>query len=164
MKTPQVDLRYAEPSDVSLLKEWLVDAESKHWLTLTTAQEIECTASGWMGMVPYGAVLTATIQGKPCGMGILFLMPYKKIAHHAQAQLIVAPKWRRQGVGASLIKNLKNLGKKYFNLQLVHIELVEGHPFVRCLLQEGFVISLEQEKFFKFGKKYRARLVYEVTL
>ncbi|MFS8563575.1 MAG: GNAT family N-acetyltransferase [Rhabdochlamydiaceae bacterium] len=76
-------------------------------------------------------------------------MPYKKVAHHCLAKVIVDPKWQRQGIGSSLVRNLKHLAKNYFRLEMMDIEVFEGNPLIELLQKEGFHEVFRQEKFVK---------------
>jgi ribosomal protein S18 acetylase RimI-like enzyme len=97
-------------------------------------------------------------------MATLFLMPYRKISHHALFKVVVDPKFQRQGIGSSLLKNLKHLAKNYFRLELIHIEVFEGNPLISVLKKSGFHEFARQENYFKDGGQYYARLLYEVFL
>ena len=58
------------------------------------------------------ASLTATINHVPCGIGTLFLMPYKKVAHHCLFKLIVDPHWQRKGNWQCHWSKISNIWQK----------------------------------------------------
>ncbi len=97
-------------------------------------------------------------------MGTLFLMPYRKLAHHCLIKIIVAPKWQRQGIGSSLLKNLKHLAKTQFRQELVHMEVFEGNPMIELLKKFDFHEFARQEKFVKENGIYYTRILLESYL
>src|SRR3990167_3604266 len=115
----QVDLRYTQLTDGADLKKWLLDPQINRWFPVSSEKEIEDGAHVWASFSRYSCSLTATLDGVPCGVGTLFLMPYKKVAHHCLFKLIVDPLHQRHGIGFSILKNLKNLAKNYFRLEMI---------------------------------------------
>lgn len=162
----EVDIRYTILTDAPFLKQWLTLPEVKHWFPVESEKEIDDAVQCWIGFCRYSASLTATLdEGKTiCAIGTLFLMPYRKVAHHCLFKMVVDPKYQRQGIGASLLKNLKHLAKNYFRLELMHIEVFDKNPFVHLLEQAGFRLCARQEKFVKEDGTYLARLLYEAHL
>ncbi len=91
-------------------------------------------------------------------------MPYRKVAHHCLFKLVVDPRYQRQGIGRSLLKNLKHLAKTYFHLEFMHIEVFEGNPFIHLLKEFHFQEFARQDRFVKDAGKYSARILYESFL
>lgn len=160
----EIDIRYTQLSDAPFLKNWLLDPSVNHWMPMHLEKEIEDTVQGWIGFSKYHCSLTATIKEEPCGIGTLFLMPYRKVAHHCLFKIVVAPQFQRRGVGTSLVKNLKNLAKNYFRLEHVHIEVFGGNPIISLLKAQGFHEIARQEKFVKENNTYLPRIIYQSTL
>lgn len=162
----EFDIRYTILTDAPFLKQWLILPEVKHWFPVENEKEIDDAVQCWIGFCRYSASLTATLdEGKTiCAIGTLFLMPYRKVAHHCLFKMVVDPKYQRQGIGTSLLKNLKHLAKNYFRLELMHIEVFGGNPFIHLLEQAGFRLCARQEKFVKEDGTYLPRLLYEVYL
>jgi putative acetyltransferase len=158
------DIRYTHHQDAPYLRDWLLLPEVQRWFPVAEDKEIEDAAQCWVGFSRYNSSLTATIGEVPCGMGTLFLMPYRKVAHHALFKLVVDPKHQRQGIGRSLLKNLKHLAKTYFHLELIHIEVFEGNPFIHLLEECNFQEFARQDKFVKEGESYLARILYQSYL
>lgn len=158
------DIRYSVMEDGEYLKKWLKDPNVLRWLPPSEGKELEDAAQCWIGFSKYLASLTAVVNDVPCGIGTLFLMPYRKVAHHCLFKIVVDPKYQRKGIGTSLVKNLKNLAKTRFKLEFMHIEVFEGNPIIPLLQAQDFVISARQEKFVKDGDKYMARVVMEANL
>lgn len=165
-EVPGFDIRYTYLSDAPFLRKWLHFPEVQHWFPVEEEKEIEDSVQCWIGFSRYSSSITATLdKGQTiCGMGTLFLMPYRKVAHHCLFKMIVDPQYQRQGIGSSILKNLKHLAKNYFRLELMHIEVFEGNPFIHLLEKYDFHEFARQEKFVKDSDKYYARILYESYL
>lgn len=158
------DIRYTYITDITYLRQWLKTPGMLHWFPMSTEKELEDAIQCWIGFCRWSASLTATINHVPCGIGTLFLMPYKKVAHHCLFKMIVDPQFQRQGIGTSLLKNLKHLAKNYFHLEMMNIELFEGNPILDLLKKHDFYEVVVQDKFVKEEGKYRKRIVMETKL
>lgn len=161
---PHFDIRYTHTNDLAFLREWVSQSDVLQWFPMSEEKEIEDALQCWIGFSRYSCSLTAVADGVPCGIGTLFLMPYRKVAHQCLFKVVVDPKYQRKGIGSALIKNLKHLAKNYFRLDLIHIEVFEGNPLIPLLLKNGFVEFARQEKFVKENGKYRARILLEASL
>ena len=158
------DFRYTQLTDAPYLSEWVSQEGNLHWFPFVPGKEMDDALACWIGFSKYSCSLTATIDGVPCGIGTLFLMPYRKVAHHCLFKLIVDKKYRNQGIGTSIVKNLKNLAKNYFRQELMHIEVFEGNPLISILLKQGFKEFARQERFIKENGKYYGRVLLECFL
>jgi RimJ/RimL family protein N-acetyltransferase len=161
---PGLDIRYTYVTDTPYLRQWLEVPDVQKWFPVSEEQEIADCVQCWIGFSRYSSSLTATLNGVPCGIGTLFLMPYRKVAHHCIFKLIVDPKHQGKGIGTALLKNLKHLAKNYFHLELIHIEVFEGNPVIHLLLKHGFQEFTRQEKFMKDKEGYHARILFESYL
>src|ERR1700722_8505672 len=161
---PELDIRYTYVTDTPYLRDWLHNPEVQTWFPVSEEKEIEDAIQCWMGFSRYSSSLTATLSGVPCGIGTLFLMPYRKVAHHCIFKLVVDPKHQHKGIGTSLLKNLKHLAKNYFHLDLIHIEVFEGNPFIHLLKKFDFHEFARQERFIKDKEGYKARILFECFL
>jgi putative acetyltransferase len=159
-----LDIRYTYVTDTPYLRQWLENPEVQKWFPVSEEKEITDCVQCWIGFSRYSSSITATINGVPCGIATLFLMPYRKVAHHCLFKLIVDPKFQRQGIGTALLKNLKHLAKNYFRLELMHIEVFEGNPFIHLLQAQDFKEFCRQEKFVKDSSGYHARVLFESYL
>lgn len=159
-----LDIRYTYVTDTPYLREWLENPDVQKWFPVSEEKEIVDCVQCWIGFSRYSSSITATMNGVPCGIATLFLMPYRKVAHHCLFKLIVDPKFQGKGIGTSLLKNLKHLAKNYFHLELMHIEVFEGNPFIHLLLGQGFQEFCRQEKFVKDDSGYHARVLFESYL
>ncbi len=158
------DIRFTIAEDLPYLREWLMEPEMLHWFPMSPGKEMEESALGWIGFARFNASLTAMVKDEPCAMGTLFLMPYRKVAHECLIKMIVAPKWQRRGIGASLLKNLMNLARTRFGLEICYLELVEGNPLEKIAKSLGFTLAAKQEMYFKENGRYFARLLYDCDL
>lgn len=161
-----LDIRYSYLTDAPILRQWLQVPEVQRWFPVGEDKEIEDAVQCWIGFSRFSSSITATLdKGQtPCGIGTLFLMPYRKVAHHCLFKMVVDPKYQRQGVGTSLLKNLKHLAKNYFRLEIMHIEVFEGNPFISLLHKFDFHEFARQEKFVKDKGSYYTRILYESYL
>ena len=164
-ESSEFDIRYSVKEDVALLKQWLQDEEMMRWYPLSSAQDAEIMTTNWIGFAKFQASLTATYSGQPVGMVVLFLMPYRKVAHHSMMYLAVDPAMQRKGIGTALIRNANHLAVTQFHLEAVHVELYDGCPAIQALKKEGYREIVRQEKAVKEGaNSYRARLIFECLL
>ncbi len=161
---PGFDIRYTQLSDTPYLRKWMKNEAVLKWFPMTAEQDVENAIQCWMGFVRWNASLTATIDQVPCGLATLFLMPYKKVAHHALLKIVVDPEKQRKGVGYALIKNLKHLAKEYFHLEMLVAEIFEGNPLFFLLKKSNFHELFRQKKYVKEGKVYKDKICLEVLL
>jgi putative acetyltransferase len=134
------DIRWSELEDLPSLEKWIPDEKACNPFPFGMEERSEALKN-WIGFSRYKASLTATIGGVPCAIGTLFLMPYKKVSHHCSFYLIVAPEFRKQGIGFSMVRNLIHLAKTRFKLELIHAELFD------CALRH----TLDKLKFEEFA-------------
>lgn len=161
---PGYDLRYTYMTDAPFLKEWLSEENMLHWFPMSTEKEVEDAIACWIGFCRFSCSLTATLNGVPVGMGTLFLMPYRKVAHHCIFKMIVSKKHQHSGIGTSILKNLKHLAKQYFKLELMHIEVFEGNPIISLLHKADFKEFARQSHYVKEGDHYFSRVLLECNL
>ncbi len=164
VESDDYDIRYTIPEDENALKAMMAEEDNNTWLPIDREKGVELFSKNWIFFSRYKCSLTCLYKGEICGMGILFLMPYKKTAHFSMLYFVVPKRFQRQGIGTSLLKNLKHLGKDYFRLESIHIEVYEGCPAIPLLEEQGFKEIIRQEKFVLLDDGYKARIVYEVNL
>lgn len=162
--TDAFDIRYSTPDDMQVLREWLKTKGMLHWYPPCDDNEIENFIRIWIGFSRYQASLTAMVKKKAVGMGVLYLMPYRKVAHHAMFQLIVSPEYQNQGIGYSLVRNLKHLAKNQFRLESIHAEILDYSKIISLLEKLDFKEFAKQEKYVKEKGKYYPRILMECEL
>ena len=158
------DIRFSNINDLGYLQKWLKVEGMLHWFPPSDEGELENFANIWMSFSRYHASLTAIHKNVPVGIGTLYLMPYRKVAHQCMFQIIVDPSYQRQGIGRSLIKNLKHLAKNRFHLELMHVEILDENPIIPLLKSLDFTEFARQEKFVKENGAYYPRILMECDL
>ena|SRR3990167_2695557 len=158
-KQTNVDIRYTRPMDVSYLREWLQTPLVMEHFPMSDAQEVATASDCWLSYCRYQSSLTATDNQVPCGIATLFLCPYQKIRHHCSFRICVDPNRWREGIGESLIKNIRHLAKEYFHLEEVHLEIYgEQSPILFLLQKFGFQEFARQEHYLKTPNGYLPRI------
>lgn len=158
------DIRYTYVTDITYLRQWVSQPEVLKWFPMESEKEIEDAIQCWIGFSRWSSSLTVTVNHVPCAIGTLFLMPYKKVAHHCISKMIVDPKWQRKGMGRSLLRNMKHLAKNYFHLEMLDMEIFEGNPIESLLLQEGFTKVFSQADFVNGEGGKKGRIMMEAIL
>ncbi len=146
--------------DLSSMQEWFKDPAACEAYPFNPTEKEEALKN-WVGFSKYKASLTGMLNEVPCAVGTLFLMPYKKVAHHCSFYLIVDPAHRRKGIGTAMIRNLLHLAKTRFRLESVHAEVYEPSALYPLLIKLGFEEFVRQENFMKINGQGRARLLLE---
>lgn len=164
IESSEYDVRYSNMTDMPYLRSWLSDPKIMQWYPPSDERELENFVQVWMGFCRFSASLTATFEKMPIAMGTLFLMPYRKVAHHCMFQLIVDPNFQKKGIGFSLLKNLKHLAKSYFRLEIMHTEVFESCPICFLFQKSNFRQFGRQENYVKENGKYLARLLWDCEL
>jgi putative acetyltransferase len=157
---PGFDIRYTTADDLPYLQEWFKDPSACDDYPFNILEKDEALKN-WIGFAKFKASLTGTIDGVPYAIGTLFLMPYRKVAHHCSFYLMVDPQHRRKGIGTSMVKNLLHLAKTRFHLESVHVEIYEPSALLPVLLKLNFEPFVRQENFVKVNDCSRARLQLE---
>ena len=164
-ENPSIDIRYTRALDSPYLKKWLTSPEVYPFIAPTNEEEMARAINMWMFFCRLQSSLTATDGHAPCGMATLYLFPYKKVKHHSPFKICVDPAKWHQGVGGSLIKNLKHLAKNYFKLEAIHTEVYGDNPLIEVLKKADFKEFMHQKNYVKKEGKYLSRtaLIYEFT-
>ena len=157
---PGFDIRYSTLEDLPYLQQWFQDDTACGDYPFGPVEKEEALKN-WMGFAKYKASLTGTMDDLPCAIGTLFLMPYRKVAHHCSFYLIVDPTHRRKGIGASMLRNLLHLAKDRFRLESVHVETFEPSALLPLLQKLNFELFARQENFVRYDGCSKARLLLE---
>jgi len=161
---PNYDLRYSQLDDAQFLKTWLLNPEVGKWFPQTEEKDLDLFIKNWVGFSRFKASLTAIYKGTPIAVGTLFLMPYRKVAHMAMLNFVVAPEYQSKGVGRSLIKNLRHLAKTRFRLETLFVELYGGCKAIDFLKKVGFNEVASQADFARMDGTSHARHILEVSV
>lgn len=154
------DIRYTTLEDLAYLQKWF-EAPSACDDFPFGMKEKEDSLKNWIGFSKYKASLTGLVDNVPVAIGTLFLMPYRKVAHHCSFYLIVDPNYRRKGIGTTMVRNLLHLAKTRFRLESVHVEIYEPSALLSILQKNGFEQQIRQENYAKINGCPKARLVLE---
>ena len=157
---PGFDIRFSEEKDLAALKKWFSYEGACDDFPFGE-EEKEEALKNWIGFSKFQASLTGVLNDEPCAVGTLFLMPYRKVAHHCSFYLMVDPNLRRQGIGTAMIRNLLNLAKTRFRLESVHVEIYEPNPILLLLNQLEFQVFARQENFVHLNSCPRTRVLLE---
>ena len=159
----KLNIRYTLEEDGLLLKEWL--PPELRYFPIGEGSELDVAVNNWIGFAKYKCSLTVEMDGKPCAIGTLFLMPYRKVAHHSMFYMIVNKTERERGVGYLLLQNLAHLAKNYFRLEMLHCEVFDGCKLVSLLEKAGFEQMAAQPHFVNNGGgDYQTRILYNKIL
>lgn len=161
---PGLELRYTILEDAVPLKEWLLDPEILPAFPMADLPEIEDSVKHWIGFSKYKSSLTATLNGKACGIATLCLMPYRKLAHQCLLSIIVSPKETGKGIGTILINNLLHLAKEYFGIQVIYLEVYDGNRAVSLYHRFGFREIGYQKHFMKENGDFVGKIIMERIL
>jgi RimJ/RimL family protein N-acetyltransferase len=159
-----LEIRYSELSDGKFLLRWMENEEVSRWYPPTGEKEIQPFVSNWIGFSKFHSSLTVLSNNQICGIGTLFLMPYRKVAHQCMLYMIVDPLFSENGIGDSLLKNMINLAKNYFKLEIIVAEVFEGSILIKLLEKYGFTIFAKQEGYIKENDKYLNKILYQLFL
>ncbi len=161
MDVPGYDIRFSENEDLGYLTFWFSEPSSCDDFPFTFDEKDEALKN-WIGFSKYHASLTAVIDGVPCGVATLFLMPYRKVAHHASFYVIVDSAHRRKGIGTSLVRNIMHLAKTRFRLDGVHVEIYLPSLLEGILDRLAFKEFARQDNFVRLeNKEGRPRVLLE---
>lgn len=155
------EIRYSTLDDEQYLVKWLSDVENSQWFPVSTEQEIKDWSKNWIGFSKFKSSLTATVENIPYSIGTLFLMPYRKVAHQCLFYMIVDKNYRGQGIGFSMLKNLLNLAKNYFHLELIYAEVFEKCPILPLMAKLNFETFAIQDNFVHDAEGYKQRILLE---
>ena len=157
-------LRLAKEEDDVYLKKWLLDPEISRWFPMLDEPEIEDSVKIWCSYNKLNCGLTALWNNEPCGTCVLYLQPFKKLAHTCLFSIIVDPEMRGKGIGTALLEDLITLARDQFHIEILHLEVYEENPAKRLYERMGFVLFGEHKCFTKEEGRYRSKLFMQKIL
>lgn len=160
----EITTRLAVDEDQKYLVEWLSQPGVLKWFPLTDLREIEDAARIWISYSKQNAVLTALWNGVPCGIANLYIQPFKKLSHQCLFAIIVDEAYRGRGVGTRLLKDLMELAKNRFSIELLHLEVYESNPAIGLYQKFGFTEYGKQKHFIKEDGMYLSKVLMQKRL
>ncbi len=164
MQTPAgFDIRFSEERDLDFLTRYFADPAACDDFPFSPDEAAD-VLKNWIGFSKFKASLTGLINDEPCAIATLFLMPYRKVAHHASFFVAVDPAHRNQGIGTSMIRNIMNLAKNRFRLESVNVEIYEPSLLLPIVEKLGFLPFAKQPDFVRMENVHRPRILLECML
>ncbi|MCB1180669.1 MAG: GNAT family N-acetyltransferase [Chlamydiia bacterium] len=163
-EVPGLELRYTVLEDSTYLKQWLIEPGVLHGFPMCDPLEVEDAAKHWIGFAKYKSSLTAVMEGVPCGIATLCLMPYRKLAHQCLLSIVVGGGQRGKGVGTVLMNNLLHLAKNHFHMEVIYLEVYERNPAISLYRRFGFYEVGVQKYFMKEEDHYVGKIIMERIL
>jgi GNAT superfamily N-acetyltransferase len=156
------DIRYFDDKDSAILNELLLNPQIQKWFPLSSTMDVELFVRNWTNFSKYRAAITAVWDQKPIGFGCIFLLPYRKVAIHTMAYLVVDPEFQKKGVGTSILRNLIHLSREFKIIEKVQCEIYSGCPLESILKKLSFKKAFTQEGFVRYSEwETSARMVFE---
>ena len=144
-----MDIRYTRGLDEMSLNQWLRDPRIQESFPPLGDLEIRNFSRSWMYFAFKKAGVTLVSNDIILGMGVLILMPYQKVMHHALLQIVIHPDHHKKGLGGTLLKNLLHLAKSYLGLEMVFMEYFGPQKYLDFFLKKGFKIYAVQKGYVK---------------
>jgi ribosomal protein S18 acetylase RimI-like enzyme len=161
---PEVTVRITTPEEAPVLKAWFLEPEVLRNQPMCDEREIDDAVRIWSSYARIGAALTAEIEGEPCGIAIVYIAPFKKLAHQALFAIIVSSKLRNRGIGTVLMQKLMEHAKEKFKIELLHLEVYEGNPAIRLYERLGFKEYGRHPRFLKQDGEYITKIFMQKRL
>ena len=158
-------LRLSVEEDTLPLTSWLMQPGVLAYFPMIDLREVEDAVRIWVSYIKQEASLTALWEGKPCGMAMIYIQPYKKLAHQCLLTIVVDEEYRGKGVGTALLKELMRIGKEKFKIEILHLEVYENNlGAIKLYKKLGFKEFGCQKHFIKdqgqyIGKIYMQRIL-----
>lgn len=163
-KSKDIEIRHSLEEDGPYLAKWLEEPGILRWFPMINEREIEDAVKIWIGYTKIKSNLTAVYNGTPCGMAILYIQPFQKLAHTCLLAIIVDKDLRGKGIGALLLDELTKLAKKQFHIETLHLEVYEENPAKRLYERAGFTEFGYMAHFLKEEGRYRGKCFMQKKL
>ncbi len=150
----EISVRFTELEDALYLKESLMEPEVLQWFPMADEREVDYAVRIWIGYSKWKAGLTALWNGEPCGFSVLYLHPYKKIAHQCLFGVVVRSGYQGKGVGTRIIEETIKLAKESFKIEVLHLEVYQKNPAKRLYERMGFSEYGFDKDFIKIDGQY----------
>lgn len=160
-----IDIRLMQESDFTVLEAILNEPEVQTYYPMKNPREVRDALQVWRHYMKQKAVFTAEVEGKPVGMVILYVNPYKKLCRQALFAIVIGREYRGRGIGTLLMNDLIYRAKHEFGIQLLHLEMYEGNPAFSLYNRLGFKVYGEHKRFLKEGNGiYKSKIMMQKHL
>jgi RimJ/RimL family protein N-acetyltransferase len=156
-----VKIRYTVPQDGEALKRWLSDPSVRDAFPMDGEAEIDDAVRRWVSFSRVRSSLTIEADGKPIGLGTLYVQTYKRLLHQTEFGIILDGDYRAQGNGSYLLSSLMKFAKRQFKIELLHLQVYEKNPAIRFYERFGFREFGRQTHWIKDENKYVGRIFME---
>ncbi|MBF5051015.1 Uncharacterized protein CLAVI_000642 [Candidatus Clavichlamydia salmonicola] len=150
--------------DLPYVETWYSDPAIRKQFYPQTPLEMKIDICERLQMANYNASITATIDGKPCGVCTLLLRPHQSMSHHANLFIITQAEYRNKGLGALLLNHMIKVAKDNFKMKAVYVRVLENSPAVRLYERCSFIEISRERKSFKYGDEYFDHIIMEQIL
>lgn len=164
-KRPEaLTIRPSVEEDLVYLKTWFSHASISIGFPMQGDKEVEDALQSWKSYLKLNMGLTALWEGIPCGMAVLYVQSFKKLAHTCLFSIVVSEEKRGCGVGSALLGDLIELAKTSFHIEILHLEVFEGNPAIHLYEKMGFQVYGTQTHFSFEEGKYRSKIFMQKKL
>lgn len=160
----EISLRSTQKEDAPFLTNLLSNPTTLPWFPMSTPIEIADAVRIWIGYSEIGAGLTALFENEPCGFANLYIQSYQKCKHTCLFAIVVKEEMRGKGIGTLLLKQLIELAKTTFQIEILHLEVYEGNPAEAFYRKMGFTQFGKQDHFTKEKGLYKGKILMEKRL
>ncbi len=137
-KKPLVTFRPTVLEDLEFYKEWLQQPGVLEGFPMTDKKEIDDAVRLWNQYLQKGASITVLYKKKPVGAANIYVQDVEKLKHQSLFVILVDEKYRRQGIGTLLLKEVEKLAKTKFGIEILHLEVYDKNPAIRLYERLGF--------------------------
>ncbi len=161
----ELSIRFVEEGDAVYLKNWLSQPSTLFGFTMTGEKEINDSVQVWMNYSKSNRGLTALWNGVPCGMALLYLQSFEKLAHTCLFSIVIDEEKRGKGIGTALLQDLMALAKDDCQIEILHLEVFEDNPAIHLYQKMGFSLYGKQKHFsLEPDGSYRTKLFMQKAL
>ncbi len=160
----ELSFRFFQEGDSAFLKKWLSAPDILLYFPMEGEKEIDDSVRVWTEYGQKGMGITSLWEGEPCGMIVMYLQAYQKLAHTCLFSIIVSEDRRGQGVGRALIEEMMILAKNTFQIEILHLEVYDGNPAKHLYERLGFTTFGAHKCFTKENGKCRCKIFMQKYL
>lgn len=158
----RIHVRHTLPADEVYLKKWLLAENTLRGFPMQNEAEVDDNLKMWMQYAKYGCALTAELEGEVVGGCVLYVHPYKKLAHACLFAIIVDDAKRGCGIGTQLLKAMIQYAKERLKIEQLHLEVYDGIKAFDLYKRMGFIeYGLEKDCLRDKGESIDKILMYK---